>query len=272
MTIAPRGPRRALIVIPTYDEAATITTVLRRLRVAAPSADVLVVDDGSPDGTADLVDQHARLDPAVHLLRRPRKGGLGGAYRAGFAWALDHDHDAVVQIDADLSHPPELVPELLDALSSADVAVGSRYVAGGDVSGWSISRRVVSRAGNAYARRMLGIHVHDVTAGFKALRREAVLSCRVLDTTSDGYCFQIENAWNASRARMRVVEVPIAFVDRTHGASKMSGTIAFEAMWRVLAWRVASLGSPLASSRRTRSSRTRSRWPLGAPGSFGPRG
>ena len=232
---------RPVVVVPTYDEADNIVTLLDRVRSAAPGADVLVVDDASPDGTGTLVLAYAEHDPSVHLLAGSAKGGLGGAYRRGFAWALERHYDAVVQIDADLSHPPERVPALLAALDLADVAVGSRYVAGGDVSGWTWTRRLVSWTGNVYARRVLGLAVHDVTAGFKAFTTPALGACGALGSISDGYCFQIENTWRASRLGLRIVEVPITFTDRTEGSSKMSRAIAAEAMWRVLGWRVSEL-------------------------------
>jgi dolichol-phosphate mannosyltransferase len=227
----------ALVVIPTYDEADNIVAVLDRVRRAAPQADVLVVDDLSPDGTGDLVRGYARTDSAVHLLVGSGKAGLGAAYRTGFRWALDRGYAAVVQMDADLSHPPERVPALLEGLEDHDVVVGSRYVAGGAVSHWPWSRRLVSRGGNAYARLVLGLPVHDVTAGFKAFRRDALVTIGALDSVSDGYCFQVENTWQAARSGLRIAEVPITFVDRTQGESKMSAAIALEAMRRVLVWR-----------------------------------
>ena len=239
------GNDPVLIVIPTYDEADSILTVLDRVRRAAPRADVLVVDDLSPDGTADLVRRYAGTDPAVHLLSGSGKNGLGTAYRTGFRWALDRGYAAVAQMDADLSHPPERVPALLASLQDHDVVVGSRYVAGGEVRDWPWSRRLLSRGGNAYARLVLGLPVHDVTAGFKAFRRDALLTIGALDSVSDGYCFQIENTWRAARSGLRIAEVPITFVDRTAGESKMSARIALEAMRRVLAWRWDSLRAPL---------------------------
>ena len=164
----------SVVVIPTYCEAANITPVLDGVLAASPDSDILVVDDNSPDGTAARVRSHLQFRQRVHLLERPGKAGLGAAYRAGFAWALDAGYDAVVQMDADLSHPPERLPALLGALDSADLAIGSRYVRGGAVRDWPLSRRLISWAGNVYVRLVLGLPVHDATAGFKAFRRETL--------------------------------------------------------------------------------------------------
>ncbi|MEO7351543.1 MAG: glycosyltransferase [Marmoricola sp.] len=240
--------QRTVVVIPTYNEAGNVTAVLERVRQETTGVDVLVVDDNSPDGTADLVKVHPAYVEwplsadrstagAVFLLSRTTKDGLGGAYRAGFAWALERDYDAVVQMDADLSHPADRIPALLRALDTADMAVGSRYTPGGGVSNWSPSRRLISWAGNHYVRLVLGLPVHDTTAGFKAFRRGTLESIGVLDSVSNGYCFQIENTWRVVRLGLSVREVPITFVDRTVGTSKMSGSIAVEALIRVLVWR-----------------------------------
>jgi dolichol-phosphate mannosyltransferase len=226
-----------IVVIPTYNEADNIRTVIDRVRSAAPSVTILVVDDNSPDGTGDLVRGHPDHLHQVFLLPHGQKAGLGAAYRAGFRWALDGGYDAVVQMDADLSHPPERIAALLSALDTADVAIGSRYVTGGGITQWTWSRRLISRAGNAFVRAVLGLPVHDTTAGFKAFRREALEQIAATESTSDGYCFQVENTWRASRLALRVVEVPITFTDRALGTSKMSGGIVLEAVLRVLAWR-----------------------------------
>ena len=228
---------KSVIVIPTYCEAANITAVLGGVLDASPDSDVLVVDDNSPDGTAALVRMHPQYRHRVHLLSRPGKEGLGAAYRAGFAWALDVGYDAIVQMDADLSHPPERLPAMLAALEHADVAVGSRYVRAGAVRDWPLHRRFISWAGNVYVRLVLGLPVHDATAGFKAFRRDALTRIRVLDSVSNGYCFQIENTWRACRAGLAVTEVPITFSDRGLGESKMSPDIVREALGRVLVWR-----------------------------------
>ena len=237
---------RCLVVVPTYDEAANITRLLDAVRRAAPFADVLVVDDNSPDGTAALVAEHPDFGTRVRLLGRAGKDGLGAAYRAGFAWALDHGYDRIAQMDADLSHPPERLPALFAALDDADVAVGSRYVEGGGVANWAWRRRLLSWAGNRYVRAVLGTGVHDNTAGFKAFRRSALEEIGVLASESGGYSFQIENTWRAVRAGLRVEEVPITFTDRAEGQSKMSGAIAVEALSRVLVWRFSQVLTFLA--------------------------
>ncbi|WP_183408046.1 glycosyltransferase [Nocardioides pocheonensis] len=228
---------RCLVVVPTYDEAENIDRLLDAVLAAAPYADVLVVDDNSPDGTARLVTRRREFGERVWLLERPGKAGLGAAYRAGFAWALERGYDRIAQMDADLSHPPERVPALFAALDDADVSVGSRYVDGGGVANWAWRRRLLSWAGNLYVRLVLGTGVHDNTAGFKAFRREALEDIGVLESESNGYSFQIENTWRAAQAGLSVVEVPITFTDRTEGQSKMSGSIATEALTRVLVWR-----------------------------------
>ncbi len=239
--------QRTVVVIPTYNEADNIVRVIDEVRAAAPAADILVVDDNSPDGTAHLVATHpgraatGRETPGcVHLMQRREKSGLGDAYRAGFAWAQARNYDVIAQMDADLSHPPGRIPALLEALATgegADIAIGSRYVPGGDVSGWSWSRRLISWAGNVYVRLVLGLPVQDTTAGFKAFRADALLTIGVTTSSSNGYCFQIENTWRAVRLGLRLVEVPITFTDRTAGTSKMSHAIVVEALGRVLAWR-----------------------------------
>jgi dolichol-phosphate mannosyltransferase len=232
---------RRLVVVPTYQEAQTITAALDAVLAEAPGVDILVVDDNSPDGTAGLVRSHPAYGEEVQLLTRPGKDGLGAAYRAGFSWALDADYHQVAQMDADLSHPAGRLPALFAALDDADVAVGSRYVRGGAVSNWGWHRRLLSRGGNLYVRAVLGTRVRDNTAGFKAFRRDALLSIEVLASESSGYAFQIENTWRAHRHGLRIVEVPITFTDRTAGSSKMSGPIAREALGRALLWRLAEL-------------------------------
>lgn len=229
--------RTSIVVIPTYDEADNIRTVIDRVRYAAPGVDVLVVDDNSPDGTADIVEGHPGYLDHVFLLRHGEKAGLGAAYRAGFHWALNWHYDIVVQMDADLSHPPEQVPALIAALDDTDLAVGSRYVAGGGISDWSWRRRLISRAGNTYVRLVLRLPVHDTTAGFKAFRSQALEQIGATEATSEGYCFQIENTWRATRLGLRLTEVPITFTDRIAGTSKMSSAIVAEALGQVLMWR-----------------------------------
>lgn len=233
--------RHTVIVIPTYNEADNITDLLARLREASPTAHVLFVDDQSPDGTADRIREASRGDARIFLLAGGERRGLGAAYRAGFGWALDSGYDAVVQMDADLSHPPELVPALIGALDEADISVGSRYVTGGSVENWGWSRRLLSRLANAYVRHVLGVPVRDTTAGFKAFTARALRDIDVLASTSTGYCFQIENTWMAHRAGLVITEVPFMFTDRARGTSKMSSDIALEALTRVLAWRWAEI-------------------------------
>jgi dolichol-phosphate mannosyltransferase len=236
------GVGRTVVVIPTYDERATLPTVLRRLGQAVPEADVLVVDDDSPDGTGALADELAAADGRIHVLHRGAKTGLGAAYVAGFRWALQRGYDVVVEMDADGSHAPEDLPRLLHALvgagTGADVVLGSRYVPGGRVVNWPQYREWLSRGGNYYSRVALGVGIHDVTGGFRAYRRP-VLECLDLGTVaSQGYCFQVDLAWRAVRAGFAVVEVPITFTEREQGQSKMNGTIVREALWRVTVWGV----------------------------------
>jgi dolichol-phosphate mannosyltransferase len=237
---------RCVVVVPTYDEADNIIRLLDTLGEVVGYADVLIVDDGSPDGTAELVRAHPAYGVRVHLLERHAKSGLGAAYRAGFAWALEHGYDRIAQMDADFSHPPERLDALFRELDEADVAVGSRYVRGGGVANWDWRRRLLSWGGNLYVRLLLGTGVRDNTAGFKAFRAEALDEIGVLDSESNGYSFQIENSWRAAGADLLVTEVPITFTDRVAGSSKMSGSIAREALLRVLFWRFGELLSFLA--------------------------
>lgn len=229
---------RPLVVIPTYNEVDNIVPVMGRVLEAEPQAHILVVDDGSPDGTGDLVSRRADTDPRVHVLRRAAKTGLGAAYRAGFAWGLDRGYDVLVEMDADLSHPPERLPALLAALSHADVAIGSRYVPGGTTVGWPWSRQVISRVGNGYVSLALRLGVRDATAGFRAYRREVLEAVEVDLLRSNGYCFQIEMAERTGQAGFRVAEIPITFTERVAGQSKMSSAIVVEALWLVTKWGV----------------------------------
>jgi dolichol-phosphate mannosyltransferase len=226
-----------VVVIPTYEEAETIGTTLDAVLAAAPAVDVLVVDDDSPDGTGDLVRSHPAFGTRVQLLSRPGKDGLGAAYRAGFGWAISRGYDVVVQMDADLSHPPTAVPALVEALDDADVAIGSRYVPGGRVEDWGVGRRLLSWGGNTYVRLVLGLGVHDATAGFRAFRRESLLRIGALRSEANGFAFQVENTWKAALAGLETAEVPITFRDRTLGRSKMSSDIVREALTLVLLWR-----------------------------------
>lgn len=228
----------AIVVIPTYNERENLPAIVQRVRDSVPTAHVLVVDDGSPDGTGDLADAIAARDGAVHVLHRTEKQGLGAAYRAGFAWALAAGHDVVVEMDADGSHRPEELPALLGALTDADVAVGSRWVPGGRVVDWPFRRELLSRAGSLYARLALGLGQRDVTGGYRAYRSSALAAAEYDTVESQGYCFQIEMLWRCVDAGLRVAEVPITFAEREHGTSKMSGRIVLEAMVRVSVWAI----------------------------------
>jgi dolichol-phosphate mannosyltransferase len=230
-------PSPALVVIPTYDEAENIAEVLHRVRVALPRADILVVDDGSPDGTADLADALGAELGRISVLRRSGKEGLGAAYRAGFAFGLTHGYDVLVEMDADLSHDPAALPRLVGALDGgADLAIGSRYVEGAAIPDWSARRRALSRYGNRYAGFVLDVSIHDLTSGYRAYRADALRAVHAETTRSTGYAFQIELAARIARSGLTVVEVPIEFNDRTAGASKMSTRITVEALARVTWW------------------------------------
>ena len=227
---------KVLVVIPTYDERANLPVVVRRLRTAVPHADVLVVDDASPDGTGEVADELGAADPKVQVLHRPSKQGLGPAYLAGFAWGLARGYDAFVEMDADGSHAPEQLPGLLAALAEADVVLGSRWVPGGSVVDWPRRREVLSRGGNAYARVLLRLPVRDATGGFRVYRRKVLEAIELGDVASAGYCFQVDLLWRAWRAGFRVVEVPITFVERVAGVSKMNRNVVAEALWRITVW------------------------------------
>jgi dolichol-phosphate mannosyltransferase len=227
---------RALVVIPTYNEAESVVEVLDRVLAADQRVDVLVVDDGSPDGTAKLVLGRGEGEPRVQLLERPGKQGLGAAYRAGFAWGLERGYDALVEMDADLSHPPDRLPALLDGLASADLVIGSRYVPGGRTVNWSRLREAISRGGNAYVRLALRLPIHDCTAGYRAYRREVLEALPMAAVRSNGYCFQVEMAHRTWQEGFSVVEVPITFTERASGVSKMSRRIVAEALLRVTQW------------------------------------
>jgi glycosyltransferase involved in cell wall biosynthesis len=227
---------KALVVIPTYNEAGSVVGVIDRVLAADPRVDVLIVDDGSPDGTARLVAERAAGEPRVRLLERSAKQGLGAAYRAGFAWGLQRGYEALVEMDADLSHPPDRLPALLDGLAGADLVIGSRYVPGGRTVNWSRLREAISRGGNTYVRLALGVPVHDCTAGYRAYRRQVLEALPVSAVRSNGYCFQIEMVHRSWQEGFRVVEVPITFTERATGVSKMSNQIVAEALWRVAVW------------------------------------
>ena len=230
---------RSLIVLPTYREAENIADVLRKARAAMPDADVLVVDDNSPDGTADLAESVGREVGGVTVLRRPGKAGLGSAYRAGFAHGLIEGYDVMFEMDSDLSHDPAALPELYAAIEGgADLAIGSRYVPGGSIPNWPTHRLMLSRGGNRYVRLVLGLDVRDSTAGFRAYRSTALAKIDLEAVRADGYAFQIEMAYAVARNGGTITEVPIAFTDRVRGTSKMSGRIVVEAMLLVTWWGV----------------------------------
>lgn len=225
-----------LVVIPTYNERDNLGPIVSRLHAALPAVHVLVVDDGSPDGTGDLADELAGGNDRIHVLHRTEKAGLGAAYIAGFRWGLERDYAVLVEMDADGSHAPEDLPRLLDALDDADLVIGSRYVPGGRVVNWPKSREVLSRGGNVYSKLALGVRINDITAGFRAYRRRVLEKLELHDVASHGYCFQVDLTWRTVRAGFTIVEVPITFTEREIGQSKMSGSIVREALLKVTQW------------------------------------
>ena len=228
---------RTLVVVPTYEEAPNIEFVLTRIRVEAPWVDIAVVDDNSPDGTAGAAERVGANRGQIVVLRRAQKDGLGAAYRTGFGYGLEHAYEVLVEMDADLSHDPALLPALLRAVEGgADLAIGSRYIPGGSTPHWPARRRALSRGGNAYAAFMLGVHTHDLTSGYRVFRAGALRAVSYSTTRASGYAFQIELAARVARTGGTVVEVPIQFVDRTRGRSKMSGRICAEALALVTWW------------------------------------
>lgn len=229
-----------LVIIPTYNEAENIKPIVSRVRAAVPEADILVADDNSPDGTGKLADELAADDDQVHVLHRKGKEGLGAAYLAGFRWGMEHEYGVLVEMDADGSHQPEELPRLLTALKGADLVLGSRWVPGGRVVNWPKSREIISRGGSTYSRLMLGLRTRDVTGGYRAFRTGTLKGIGLDEVASQGYCFQVDLARRAVEAGFHVVEVPITFVDREVGDSKMSRDILVEALWRVTAWGVTS--------------------------------
>lgn len=225
-----------LVVIPTYNEFATLELAVKGVLTANEGIDVLVVDDASPDGTGELADRLATADPHVHVLHRPAKGGLGSAYREGFAWGLERGAQILCEMDADLSHDPADLPRLLHAARGADLVIGSRYIHSGRVVDWPAWRCALSRCGNAYVNRVTGIPVKDATAGFRAYRRAALEALDLGTVASEGYSFQLEMALRTWRLGFRILEVPITFTERREGVSKISRAIVVEALWRVLLW------------------------------------
>lgn len=228
---------RVLTIIPTYNELESLPKTLARLRAAVPESDVLIADDNSPDGTGDLADGFAANDPQVHVLHRAGKEGLGAAYLAGFTWGLEAGYDVLVEMDADGSHQPEQLPLLLDAVEQgADLVLGSRWIPGGKVVNWPLHRKLISTCGSLYSRLILGIPIRDVTGGYRAFKRSTLEQLDFNSVESVGYGFQVDMLWRVCQKGLKVVEVPITFVEREFGASKMSGNIVQEAMINVTKW------------------------------------
>lgn len=245
---------RVLVVLPTYNESENVELVLRRIRGSLPGAGVLVVDDGSPDGTAELAERVGKELGDVEIMRRTAKSGLGSAYRAGFAWGMEHGWDVMIEMDADLSHDPGQLPRLVAPIEAgrADLVVGSRYIPGGSIPNWSWHRRLLSQGGNIYASAMLGLHVTDSTSGFRAYRSDVLRRVDLGAVRADGYGFQIEMVYEVLGAGGRVTEVPITFVDRVEGKSKMSSAIVIEALVLVTVWGLKRLLRAM-TGRRTRA-------------------
>ncbi|MBO0804102.1 MAG: polyprenol monophosphomannose synthase [Nocardiopsaceae bacterium] len=245
---------RVIIVMPTYNERQNLEIVAGRIRESTPEADLLVVDDNSPDGTGDLADKLAEADSRVHVMHRTEKAGLGRAYVAGFTWALEQGYDVIVEMDADGSHRPEDLPKLLTALAeqSAGAVIGSRYVPGGTVVNWPKSREFLSRGANLYNQLMLGVSIKDATGGFRAYTAETLRKIDLDSIESAGYCFQIDMTLRVLQAGLKLVEVPITFIERERGASKMSNAVIREAFIRVAQWGLSARlrGRSAASVRR----------------------
>ncbi|MEU5843657.1 polyprenol monophosphomannose synthase [Rhodococcus sp. NPDC047139] len=230
---------RTLVIIPTYNERENLGRIITRLHAALPHTHVLVVDDGSPDGTGALADELAAADERIAVLHRTEKNGLGAAYIAGFRWGLEHDYTVLVEMDADGSHAPEQLHLLLEKIDAgADLVLGSRYVPGGTVVNWPWHREVLSRGGNIYSRLALGVSIRDITGGYRAYRREVLEKLDLDAIASHGYCFQVDLAWRTLQAGFTVAEVPITFTEREIGESKMNGNIVQEALVRVTVWGV----------------------------------
>jgi dolichol-phosphate mannosyltransferase len=246
---------KTLVMIPTFNERHSLPDTVTRLRAAVPDCHVVVVDDNSTDGTAAWADEQAAADEQVFVLHRERKEGLGQAYLAAMQWGLGRGYEVLVEMDADGSHQPEQLPRLLEAIDEgADVVLGSRWVPGGSVHNWPVTRQVISRGGNLYTRVILGIGLGDPTGGFRAYTAPALRTIGLSAVQSHGYCFQVDMAWRAVQLGLQVREVPIAFVEREHGVSKMSKSIIGEALLSVTGWgvrhRARQLGALLAKARR----------------------
>ncbi|WP_439645062.1 polyprenol monophosphomannose synthase [Demequina flava] len=227
---------RTLIIIPTYNERESLPVQVDGVREACPDVDILVADDNSPDGTGEWADARAESDSHVHVLHRPGKAGLGAAYLAGFSWGLERGYDVLVEMDADGSHRAQDLPSVLDAPQPWDLAIGSRWVPGGSVVNWPKHRLFLSTNANRYVRLMLGLHVRDATAGFRAYTADILKRIDLADVESQGYCFQIDMAWRVAKAGGAIAEVPITFVEREQGVSKMSGSIIREALVKTTVW------------------------------------
>jgi len=241
---------RILIVIPTYNERDNVVMITERARAAVPEAHVLVVDDNSPDGTGEIADELAAKDDHIHVLHRAGKEGLGAAYIAAFRWGLDEGYNVLVEMDADGSHQPEELHKLLEAVSDgADLSIGSRWVPGGKVVNWPASRELLSRGANIYTRLMLGMSVRDATAGFRVYRAATLEKIGLADVESQGYCFQVDLTLRTANHGLRVVEVPITFVERTVGTSKMSSRVMAESFWRIAVWGLTGLPARLRGKR-----------------------
>lgn len=227
---------KILVLVPTYNERENLPLIMHRIRASVPAADVLVLEDNSPDGTGDVADQLAAGDERIRVMHRPGKDGLGNAYLAGFAWGLERGYDALVEIDADGSHPPERLPAMLAAARDADVIIGSRWIRGGRVVNWPLHRKALSVGGNLYVKTLLSMPVNDATAGFRVYRADALRAIGLDGVDSYGYCFQADLTWRAIRAGLRVVEIPITFVEREIGQSKMNPDIARESLLNISRW------------------------------------
>nr|WP_231366040.1 polyprenol monophosphomannose synthase [Zhihengliuella flava] len=240
-----------MTIIPTYNEIEALPVTLARLRAAVPESDVLIADDNSPDGTGAWADQIAAEDSQVHVMHRKGKEGLGAAYIAGFRWGLERDYDVLVELDADGSHRPEDLPRLLAKVPQAHLVIGSRWVPGGSVVNWPVLRQLISRGGSLYARTLLGLGVRDITAGFRAFRRETLEAIDFDTIESVGYGFQVDMTFRVARLGFRIAEVPITFVERELGVSKMSGNIVVEAMLNVTRWGLAARWARLRGQERS---------------------
>ncbi|MCO1340063.1 dolichol-phosphate mannosyltransferase [Kocuria polaris] len=241
---------RVLTIIPTFNELEALPVTVDRLRAAVPDSDVLIADDNSPDGTGELADRMAAEDSNIHVMHRRGKEGLGAAYIAGFRWALERDYDVIVELDADGSHRPEDLPSLLAKVPDAHLVIGSRWIPGGSVVNWPLHRKLISRAGSLYSRTMLGLPVRDITAGFRAFRRETLEAIDFDAIESVGYGFQVDMTFRVAQLGFTIAEVPITFVERELGVSKMSGNIVVEAMLNVTRWGLSARWKKLTSATR----------------------